>query len=432
LSSLAGPLLAALAIPLAYVTARQLGQEKEARLAAALVSTMPALLLFAPLADQSLAFMSLLSLLLLVLAWRRRSAGLHFAAGLVISLASYASLGTLALLVVPAVVLGLRFWRATLQRRALLGWSVALALGAGFIWAAGWVLTGVAPWEIARTAMDQHYELVTSRREYGLWLGFNALDLFIFAGPVVFLGFAGAAVSGLSRMKERDDADYRDLSLSLAVLIIALLVSGVTRGEVGRIWLFLMPLMAILAGVYLVGRWPDKRATLLLVGLQLALVVSLGLAWRPVEAVIVRAQRPVMAAVPVRLVEAEAVFEDNLVLAGHALEAERLGPGGELQLTLLWRADGPSQRAYTVFTHIVDGSGDVVAQYDGWPVHGQWPATCWQAGEAVVDPISVSLPADVIPGDYQLLVGLYDAGDGQRLPLVNGDDAYKLATLEVK
>jgi hypothetical protein len=88
-------------------------------------------------------------------------------------------------------------------------------------------------------------------------------------------------------------------------------------------------------------------------------------------------------------------------------------------------------RPYTVFTHLIDAQGLLVAQQDNWPMQGQWPPTCWQRGEVVVDPYAIQLPAEMAAGDYTLYTGLYDAQDGTRLTS-NGRDAVSLRTLSIR
>ncbi len=80
-------------------------------------------------------------------------------------------------------------------------------------------------------------------------------------------------------------------------------------------------------------------------------------------------------------------------------------------------------RPYTVFNHLLNEQGELVAQQDNWPVNGQWPPTCWQAGETVVDHYTIPLPDDLPPGVYTLLTGWYDAADGRRLLTPTGQDA---------
>ncbi len=81
-------------------------------------------------------------------------------------------------------------------------------------------------------------------------------------------------------------------------------------------------------------------------------------------------------------------------------------------VTLAWRAVSPPESDYTVFVHVVDGSGTLVAQADSQPVDGSFPTGTWRPGESIVDRHKLSLPA----GSYRLQVGLYDLATLQRLP----------------
>ncbi len=426
--------LAALTIPLAYLLANEIMNEGSARLAAALVATLPALLLFTPLADQVLAFLGVAGIFLLMLAMRTRHTSLFFAAGLILAIASFISLGSLAFLAIAAILFVVIAWSTDSLKTGQVGWILGVgAFLSGFFlpWLLYWRFAGVAPWQIAQTALDQHYLLVTSRRDYGLWLGFNVVDLILFSGLTVIFGFGGALIMAVKQTPKRRLQPVGGLTLALALIILLLLISGSTRGEVGRIWLFFMPLLTISAAAFLTGWAPGRRAMVLLVGLQLLLALSLGLAWRPVEAVIVVAQRPEMEAPPASLVPLLKEFEDNITLAGFSLASNSLEQGDVLDLTLLWQSGGATSRPYTVFAHIVDASGALAAQQDNWPVQGQWPSTCWLPGEEITDPLAVQLPEDIPPGAYQLLIGLYDATNGRRLPTLKGQDLIELTTIHI-
>ncbi|OUC09169.1 hypothetical protein RY27_04510 [Litorilinea aerophila] len=133
-------------------------------------------------------------------------------------------------------------------------------------------------------------------------------------------------------------------------------------------------------------------------------------------------------------------FGDAIVLEGATVPATRLAGGDVLDFTLYWRAEAPPAFDYSVFAHLVDGAGNKVAQLDWQPRDpaGLLPATAWPVGQPVVDAQHLALPVKLPPGEYRLMVGLYNWQDGQRLParadggaaLVEGD-AVAVATLQV-
>jgi len=67
-----------------------------------------------------------------------------------------------------------------------------------------------------------------------------------------------------------------------------------------------------------------------------------------------------------------------------------------------------------------------VAQADGPPCNGRYPTTAWAAGEKLQDAHPLVLPPNLEPGEYHLLVGLYDAESMARLGLVDGTDLVRL------
>lgn len=103
----------------------------------------------------------------------------------------------------------------------------------------------------------------------------------------------------------------------------------------------------------------------------------------------------------------------SLELAGYA------GPGSSdlrspLRFSLYWRALAGQETAYTVFAHLLDASGALVAQSDGPPAGGAFPTTAWPVGDIVEDNREVPL-SGLKAGVYKLVIGLYDPATGQRL-----------------
>jgi hypothetical protein len=105
--------------------------------------------------------------------------------------------------------------------------------------------------------------------------------------------------------------------------------------------------------------------------------------------------------------------------------------GQILRLDLTWQAAQPLSDVYKVFLHLTDADGHLAAQRDFEPLGGTWPTTSWQAGEAVVDGAGLWLPASLAPGDYSLVVGLYNPETGQRL-LARGAEADSIPLARVR
>ena len=269
-----------------------------------------------------------------------------------------------------------------------------------------------------QTGLNEHFSLVTSQRNYGTWLFFNLLDLAIFAGIPMAIAFIGAALMAIRKIGRGSISEAQILTLSTAVLILILNLSGSTRGEVGRIWLFFMPLMVISGTTRLVEQLPNWRWQWGWAGAQLAWAVALGLSWQPIQATIVVAEQPPFPTLPSNSIPTDVTFGSHINLNQTALSQSK----DNLTITFAWQVEGPSQRPYTVFNHLIDSQGNLVAQADSWPVDGLWPPTCWQAGELVIDQHQIILPDSLPSGNYTLLTGLYDARDGIRLLTQAGDD----------
>jgi hypothetical protein len=115
-----------------------------------------------------------------------------------------------------------------------------------------------------------------------------------------------------------------------------------------------------------------------------------------------------------------------------------------LNLTLYWRsiADGPGTggiepRPYTVFTHLLDANGRLIAQHDGPPVGGRRPTTGWVQGEFITDPHPMRFRPDLTPDQLRTIintgpalieVGLYDPTTGDRVSAADGADHVVLPT----
>ena len=103
-------------------------------------------------------------------------------------------------------------------------------------------------------------------------------------------------------------------------------------------------------------------------------------------------------------------------LVGYDLDLSQAHPGGQVLLTLYWQAGGPMVRPFKVFSHLIDTNEVIWAQHDAPPGGGCCPANTWVEGEVIVDEHPIPLGADLVPGAFQLAVGMYDEETASRLP----------------
>jgi hypothetical protein len=112
-----------------------------------------------------------------------------------------------------------------------------------------------------------------------------------------------------------------------------------------------------------------------------------------------------------------AEFGDAIRLRGYDLDTSRAQSGGEIQLVLYWQAITTPADHYTVFTHVVGADGQIYGQFDSPPSGEAWLTGTWLPGEVVIDQRTIPLRQELAAGTYEMLVGLYTAADGQRLPV---------------
>ncbi len=87
--------------------------------------------------------------------------------------------------------------------------------------------------------------------------------------------------------------------------------------------------------------------------------------------------------------------------------------GARHRVQLQWRTTTLLTTDYTVFLQFLDAAGAVVAQVDQQPQAGAAPTTTWLVGEIIADGYQITPPA----AWSQLIIGLYNAQNGERLLL---------------
>ena len=127
-----------------------------------------------------------------------------------------------------------------------------------------------------------------------------------------------------------------------------------------------------------------------------------------------------------------ATWQNGIALLGYTLEGT-VAPGQTVAVTLFYRATAAPTANDIAFVHLLgpakaDGS-PLWAQADSEPCGGGLPTGKWRAGDVVRDTITLQLPADLPPGDYQLITGFYTWPDLARLRVIDGSgDVVELTT----
>jgi hypothetical protein len=117
----------------------------------------------------------------------------------------------------------------------------------------------------------------------------------------------------------------------------------------------------------------------------------------------------------------------------HLPDRMEAAPGQTLSFDLWWCALRQPDTDYSVGVYLMSPDGRVAAQHDGGFDRGQIPAVALPLDRWTPDTHTLAVPVDAAPGDYLLLVAVYDWRDGSRLTPEGGreDRAYELAVVEV-
>jgi len=264
-------LLGALCLWPLYLLVRALVGPEAGICAAALVAGVPSLLLFGASPDLIVLALAVGAAWLSYSAWQSASPLRPFLAGLLLALGLFVSLGLLTLVAWLAVwallgVLKSPGRRAAVRRLALGG--IAAAFGVVVFYTVLHLAVGYRPFAVAREALFAHRGVTTAEtaRTYWLWVLLNPVEAALFAGlPLVVCAlWSTRGLSGRADLRP-----LRTFLLSWLIVVALLDLSGTVRGEVGRIWLFLLWPAALAAGAWLADRPHRAGLVAALLALQL-------------------------------------------------------------------------------------------------------------------------------------------------------------------
>ncbi len=110
----------------------------------------------------------------------------------------------------------------------------------------------------------------------------------------------------------------------------------------------------------------------------------------------------------------------TIALLGYELD-ERALQTGRLPITLYWRGAQSIGADFSVFIHVVDAGGKMIAQQDGPTQQGNAPTSWWEPGVLMQDVHTLTWPTELAPGNYRIELGVYDSTTGRRLPIFDSE-----------
>jgi len=110
---------------------------------------------------------------------------------------------------------------------------------------------------------------------------------------------------------------------------------------------------------------------------------------------------------------------DGIQFLGYDMSPNGPVTKGTLDLTLHWSAWSRPSGRYTVFVQLLDSREHLVAQADGPPDNGRDPTPLWEPGDQIADIHRLVIAPNTPAGTYHILVGMYVARTGQRVPVVD-------------
>jgi hypothetical protein len=133
-------------------------------------------------------------------------------------------------------------------------------------------------------------------------------------------------------------------------------------------------------------------------------------------------------------------FGDHITLEGYALSDTifQAGAGDVLGVTLYWHTDAPLDTRYKISVQLLNEFGQLAEniQHDSEPANGRLITTNWQPDQPIIDNHGLILSQNLPPGQYTLIVVVYDPNqpENNRLQPANDDPnaVFTLATLTLE
>jgi len=125
-------------------------------------------------------------------------------------------------------------------------------------------------------------------------------------------------------------------------------------------------------------------------------------------------------------------FGESISLVGYDIDTEKVVPGVPVNVTWHFRVDKSVGGDWKLFTHLADGAGTSRINYDDkGKLRTMFPASSWEAGQYIRDPMTITLPEDWDSDGLIVFLGFWQ--DEDRMPITGPSDHENRArALELK
>ena len=263
--------LAAFSIVPFYFAAKNLFNQKTAIRSVFLYSAIPSLSFFALLFDPVYSFFPLISFLFLLKFFKTKKILYAFFSGLIFGLGLFFSVS-----IIP--YMGIMFFYTLLSVK-----KSSVLLIPFLIWLLGFLIFLLLPLLFSYNSITSIAAVVKHQlpREYLIWVFFNPYDFFMFMGVPISLLFFYSTFCSL-RIKGKDFLQKNALLISFWIVFLLLVILGISRGEVGRIWLSLMSIPVFLVSQFTLRINLNKKYFSILLLLVFLQVIAMEEFWVPI------------------------------------------------------------------------------------------------------------------------------------------------------
>ncbi|MFN2202203.1 MAG: hypothetical protein ACK2UO_13410 [Caldilineaceae bacterium] len=375
--------------------------------------------------------------------------------GLLLGLALLSKLSALGLVGLTGLAVFYCAWRVRSLRpvlEAILWIGIPVAAIAGWWYVRNWRLYGdPLAWNIWESNILLRVDTASWRAiaaeftslERSFWGLFGWLNLaypeavYLLLRAILLLIVVGCALALVRWFVHGRKVEQRWLGgLLLLAWLMILTISWlrfmrIAPAAQGRYFFPAAPTLVLLIAVGLQA-WRVWTLNWLVGGLMLALSIATPF-W-----IIVPAYQPAVSAnvlgedAAPSLTPISANLGDHFAILGVGAIPDHLQPGQEATVLVKWRARKPATTDYSVFVHLVDENGLIIAQQDTMPGSGLYPTSEWLTDETRIETYTVEIPTGAYtPNRGSWVVGMYDSATGERLPVLPGSTAVQPSDVEL-